>query len=417
MKKEYLFTLLEQHREEIFQWGEAFFQTPELGFQEYQTASQILSLLDKWDIPYEKNIALTGIKATLGNSGYHIAFVSDMDALPKQDGTGNIHSCGHSIQTVLALSLLKVLKETNLAEETGCKISFFFTPAEEFIDFSYRDQLISQGKLQYRSGKQNMIAQGYFDDVDCVLSAHANGESKTLFDIQSTLAGFLVKKAVFLGKASHSGAAPHLGKNALHGAILAENALSFLKDRFPAEAGLCLHPVLTESSGGVNIIPDRVVLESYLRANDTEILLSASRQVDDCIRHCAAALSLDCEIQTSPGYLPLRQSKALNAIVKENILLHCTQEQLLENVISGASGDIGDLGYLLPSVQMGFSGIAGQFHNDSFSIKDPENCYIRTAKVLLGVCYDLMTNPALQVYPADFSEKKQIWQSVMKKET
>lgn len=45
-----------------------------------------------------------------------------------------------------------------------------------------------------------MIAEGYFDDVDCVLSAHANGETEYLFDINSTLAGFLAKKPSFLAQ-------------------------------------------------------------------------------------------------------------------------------------------------------------------------------------------------------------------------
>ena len=61
-------------------------------------------------------------------------------------------------------------------ENTDIKVSAIFTPAEEFIDFDYSDGLIEEGKIKYRSGKQHMIASGYFDDVDCVLSAHANGE-------------------------------------------------------------------------------------------------------------------------------------------------------------------------------------------------------------------------------------------------
>lgn len=415
MEKETLFSRLEQHREEIFAWGKLFFRTAELGFQEYSTAAQITALLDQWQIPYEKDIALTGIRATLGRKGYHIAFVSDMDALPRQSGAGAVHSCGHSIQTVLALSMIKVLKETELADETGCRISFFFTPAEEFIDFIFRDELISQGKLLYRSGKQNMIAQGYFDDVDCVFSAHANGEQDTLFDIQSTLTGFLAKKAIFLGKSAHSGAAPHLGKNALHAATLCQTAFAFLKDQFPPEAGLRLNPVLTSSSGSVNIIPDRVVLETYLRANDTDTLLAASVSTDRCIHHCAEALGLGCEIETTPGYLPLRQSHTLNDILRNNILLHCESEDILENVVSGASGDIGDLSYLLPTVQMGFSGIEGQFHHDDFTIQDQENCYIRTAKVLLGAFFDLMTDPRTRVYPQNFTEKKAQWEKIMER--
>lgn len=405
MKKEALFAAIDQRRQEILSWGNAFFDCAELGFQEVRTAAAITALLDQWHIPYTSGIAMTGIRVTLGSGSPHIAFVSDMDALPCKGASGTVHSCGHSIQTTLALTLIRALADCALPKENSGRISFFFTPAEEFIDFAFRDQCIAAGKLRYRSGKQNMIADGYFDDVDCVLSAHANGETDYLFDIDSTLAGFVAKKAVFLGTASHAGAAPHLGRNALHGAVLTQTALAFLKDRFPASAGLQIHPVITEGGGTVNIIPDRTVLETYIRANDNETLFAADQQAEQCIRHCAAALGLDCETETTPGYLPLRQSPKINDMVLENMLLFCKPEQILKNVVSGASGDIGDLGFLLPVIQMGFSGIRGQFHNDNFTIVDPENCYIRTAKVLAGTLFDLLQRPVYQ--PEDFAEKKQ----------
>lgn len=145
--------------------------------------------------------------------------------------------------------------------------------------------------------------------------------------------------------------------------------------------------------------------------------MRAAAETDGCVRHCAAALGLECEIETTPGYLPLRQSVALNAIVRGNLLLHCKKEEILENIISGASGDIGDLSFLLPTIQIGFSGIEGQFHHDAFAIRNQENCYIRTAKILLGVCFDLMTEPKLRVFPEKFPEKKAQWQKIMEQTT
>ena len=81
-----------------------------------------------------------------------------------------------------------------LCGETGGRVTFIAAPAEEFIEFEYRQKLRAEGKIKYFSGKQNMIEQGIFDDVDCVISMHVNGETGTLFDVGSTLAGFMVKK-------------------------------------------------------------------------------------------------------------------------------------------------------------------------------------------------------------------------------
>lgn len=398
LTKEELLEYLEKEKQAIYQRGDAFFQCAELGFREVETAKKITDLLDEWGVSYKKEVALTGVIATLGTGdGYHIAFVADIDALPRKDGRGNIHSCGHSIQTTMGLSLLKALHDSGILEKTDAKVSFFFTPAEEYIDFEYRDRLIASGKLEFRSGKQNMIALGCFDGVDCVLSAHANGDEGTKFDVDSTLAGFMAKKAIFMGRAAHSGAAPHLGRNTLHGATLAMNAISFLKDQFAVEKGLRLNPILTVGGGSVNTIPDETVMETYVRANDNETLFEACRRFDGCVEHCAKALDLEYRISNTVGYLPLTQSKGLNNVVRENMLRHCSSEEIVESPVSGASGDVGDLAFLIPTIQFGFSGVKGRFHDDSFEICDYKNCYITAGKVMLGTIYDLITNPNCRV--------------------
>ena len=408
MNKKELLETVDRKREDIIKLGDMLFNCPELGFKEFETAGIIKKNLDNVGIKYESEIGMTGIKAEIGN-GYNIALVADMDALPGKNFEGRIHSCGHSIQTAVMLSVVKILAETGFLENTDIKVSAIFTPAEEFIDFDYRDGLIEEGKIKYRSGKQHMIASGYFDDVDCVLSAHANGAGEKKFDINSTLAGFKAKKAVFKGQASHSGAAPFLGRNTLHGAVLCENAISFLKDQFDPADGVKINPVITEPGGSVNIIPDRTVLETYIRANSLDVLNYADERVNGCIKHCAEALELQYEIEDTIGYMPLSQSAELNKVIKSNMLDICGEDDIVKNVISGASGDVGDLGFLIPTVQFGFSGIDGIFHSDSFKIADKENCYINTVKIICGTIADLAANQSLRVKRENFEEKKKYY--------
>lgn len=408
MNKKELLDTVDRKREDIIKLGDMLFNCPELGFKEFETAGIIKKNLDNVGIKYESEIGMTGIKAEIGN-GYNIALVADMDALPGKNFEGRIHSCGHSIQTAVMLSVVKILAETGFLENTDIKVSAIFTPAEEFIDFDYRDGLIEEGKIKYRSGKQHMIASGYFDDVDCVLSAHANGEREKKFDINSTLAGFKAKKAVFKGQASHSGAAPFLGRNTLHGAVLCENAISFLKDQFDPADGVKINPVITEPGGSVNIIPDRTVLETYIRANSLDVLNYADERVNGCIKHCTEALELQYEIEDTIGYMPLSQSAELNKVIKSNMLDICGEDDIVKNVISGASGDVGDLGFLIPTVQFGFSGIDGIFHSDSFKIADKENCYINTVKIICGTIADLAANQSLRVKRENFEEKKKYY--------
>lgn len=404
--------LIEENRKGLIELGRTLFACPEAGFKEVKSNEILTSFLLQNHIRCRNDLALTGIRADLGNGGgYRIALVADMDALYVRDGGREYpyHSCGHSVQTAVMAHVMKMLKDGGFVEKFGGTVSLIVTPAEEFIDFGYREQLRKDGKIRYFSGKQNMIEQGVFDDVDCVISMHMNGDQGTLFDIGSTLAGFMVKRAVFKGRASHSGAAPHLGLNALHGANLCMSAISYMKDQFPREAGLQIHPVITESTGTVNIIPDRVVLESYIRANTLEELMKAGEKFDSCAVHSAKALGLECEIENETGYMPLRQSDELNQVIHRHMLEICGEDKIVKGVVSGASGDVGDLGYLLPTVQFGFSGMKGRFHSSDFTITDEENAYINTARVVLKSVLDLLADPAVQVKRYGYAERKEFY--------
>lgn len=403
----------EEQKQELAELGHALFACPELGFKEVKSSGILTSFLVKEGISVETGLSVTGLKAQLGTGkGYHIALVADMDALEVriEDRPCAFHSCGHSIQTAVMAYAMKLLKERGIAEKSGGRVSFIAAPAEEFIDLDSRRAMQKNGQIQYLSGKQDMIANGVFDDVDCVISMHVNGDSGDLmFDIQSTLAGFTVKKAVFHGKASHSGAAPHLGRNALHAASLTMDAVAYMKDQFPSEAGLQIHPVLTSCGGSVNVIPEEAVLETYIRANTLEMLLEAEKKFDDCVIHCAKALGMTAQIEQTTGYMPLRQSEGISSVIYRQMLSLCREEQIVKQVVSGASGDIGDLGYLIPAVQFGFSGISGRIHSAEFAVSDEENVYFNTLKIVTAAVEEILTNPELQVKNPDFLKKKEFY--------
>ena len=56
---------------------------PELMYEEFETSRLVQSTLKELDIPYEKDIAITGVVGLIGNGGDPcIALRADMDALP-----------------------------------------------------------------------------------------------------------------------------------------------------------------------------------------------------------------------------------------------------------------------------------------------------------------------------------------------
>ncbi|HZK41606.1 MAG TPA: M20/M25/M40 family metallo-hydrolase, partial [Clostridia bacterium] len=139
--------------------GQRLFQTPELGFKEYETAALIGQYLSDHGMTFEEGIALTGVRAKLGQEGYHVALVADMDALEVQGSQGPfvMHACGHSIQLAIMLAVIHSLHILDKEAPLAGQVSFMATPAEEFLDLDYRRGLIAQGKIAYPSGKQNMI--------------------------------------------------------------------------------------------------------------------------------------------------------------------------------------------------------------------------------------------------------------------
>ena len=107
--------------------------------------------------------------------------------------------------------------------------------------------------------------------------------------------------------------------------------------------------------------------------------------------------------------MPLAQSKELNQVIYQHMLEICGDDGIVKNVVSGASGDVGDLGYLLPTVQFGFSGVNGRIHSSNFEIADEENAYIHTAEIMLKTVCDLLGKEELQVRYPDFKERKDFY--------
>ena len=387
-QKQRIFDRIDQNADAIRQRSRRLFDTPELGYREFETGRLIQNWLTDWGVAWTP-VSYTGLLVTLGAGEPVVAVVADMDGLPQKAGAGRIHSCGHSLQVSAALALIEALKD----EPLKGTVKVIFTPAEEMIEWDYRQSLIAQGLVQYPSGKQDMIAKGVFDHVDCVLSCHASGEPNCRFDVGSTLKGFVILKAVYRGLGAHAGAAPFAGKNALHAALVAQTAIAFLKDRFDPDDGVNVQPVLSETAGTVNIVPDHAVVETYVRAKGEGALLAAADLVENCLKKCGEAMDMETEVIRRPGFLPLSQSREINRLVKENMLLLCREGDIRENLVSGASGDVGDLGALLPTIQFGFTGVSGRFHGDDFTVTDEENACLCPPKILAGTVLDLLARP------------------------
>lgn len=59
-----------------------------------------------------------------------------------------------------------------IAEKLDGQVVFFATPAEEYGEIEFKNQLREQGKIRYGGGKCELLRIGAFDDIDLCLTHH-----------------------------------------------------------------------------------------------------------------------------------------------------------------------------------------------------------------------------------------------------
>lgn len=398
--KSQILTAIDAHRDDIFACGEYILRHPELGFREEKTSAYVRAEFQKLGIPYRENLAITGVMGTVGrpDAPVHICIIGEMDAIvchghPYADPvTGAAHACGHNAQVAAMIGAAYGILGSGMPDECDCRISFLAVPAEEFVELDYRRQLVADGKLTWMSGKRELLHLGIFEDVDAAMMIHAHPETPEpqLFLNGSSL-GFEVKNLTFTGKAAH-GSEPWNGTNALDAAVLAVMGIHANRPTFRDGDRVRIHPIVSNGGDLVNVIPDKAVIETYVRAANPAALQEACEKVDNAARAGALAMGAECSIENIPGYAPLKQSEAISEIFEKNALAFFSPSQIIHGRDMTGSTDMGDVSQVLPCIQPTIGGFSGALHSKEFAITDPETVYITAAKLLACTAYDLAKN-------------------------
>ena len=210
----------------------------------------------------------TAFKATWGAGRPKIALLAEYDALPncgRRPGRWG-HGCGHNLLGVAA-ALAGVAAARALGDtRSPGQIIVFGTPAEESL-----------------SGKVLMADRGAFKGLDAVLAWHPSDKTNV------TLHGGLAMDSmsfVFQGRTAHAAGAPHEGRSALDGAILADIAVNYMREH--VEDNARIHSVITDGGAAPNVVPERAEIWYYVRGRDR-------KQVDEIVSwviRCAKAGAL-----------------------------------------------------------------------------------------------------------------------------
>lgn len=395
---------IDRRARDVIAVGEEIRRTPELGFKEFRTAGIVQRAFERMGLSPRTGLGITGVRADAAGragDGPTFALLGELDALvvpghPVADPeTGAAHACGHNAQVAGMLGAAMGLLEAGAFDHLAGRVAFIGVPAEEYGDVAWRVEQRNAGRLEFLGGKPELLRLGHLDDVDMAMMIHATPrpeEGKLAVPMSNN--GCIVKTVRYVGRAAHAGGMPHRGVNALYAAQIGLMAINAVRETFRDEDTIRVHPIITHGGSQVNVIPADVRLETFVRGKTLEAIADADRKVDRALRAGALALGARVEIETLPGYMPMRCDPLLverfRAIAAE--LVGADQVRTIAH--RTGSTDMGDLAQVMPIIHPYVGGARGTSHGADFEIADEQLVYVTNAKALASMVVDLLADGA-----------------------
>ncbi|WP_132058261.1 amidohydrolase [Halorussus amylolyticus] len=310
MSKQDLFDAIEAERERLRSLSTAIWETPEVAFQETESAERLQAALREEGFEVEAGIGDidTAFVARYGDDDPVVGTMGEFDALPglSQKATAERepisegepgHGCGHNLFGVGSLGGAIALKRAIERGDVTGSVVFFGTPAEE-----------SGG------GKIYMVRDGAFDDVDAVVSWHPgwyNAPGKG-----SCLAVDAFEFA-FEGESSHAAGSPESGRSALDAVQLLNTGVEFMREHVPDAARI--HYVIHEGGDAPNVVPPYANVEYLVRAPEREQVEQIAAWVQDIAEGAALMTQTDLDATKISGMYGVVPNYALGDAILDNM--------------------------------------------------------------------------------------------------
>jgi amidohydrolase len=261
---------------------------PEVGFKEYKAFDTLTKVLRAAGFTIEAGVA--GLEtafvgtwvAPAGSSGPTLGIIVEYDALR---GTKEpFHGCQHNAQSPVGFAAAIAIAEYMTEKKLPGTIRVFGTPAEEVGPPT----------------KVTMWKAGIFKGTDLLIRSHSAGETSR------SKAGFGVcclnineVKYVFEGRPAHQRQSWN-GRNALSAAVQFYTAVDHLRSTFRPEASI--QGVIPEGGVAPNVVPDRAVVDYYIRYPDEVYLAHIDSMMSNAARGAAMATGTTVKIERYGEY-------------------------------------------------------------------------------------------------------------------
>lgn len=297
-------SLIDKHKDRMFELRRAIHRRPELSNEEKETAALVKSVMEEAGIETRSGVGGHGVVGVLKRQpgGACVALRADMDALPMAESTGVpwasevegvMHACGHDAHTAMLMGAALVLAD--MKDELAGTVKFIFQPAEEANPVGGAPAMIQQGALKE-------------PDVDAMFGLHVwpAFETGTVGSRPGPLMGasdrlFLTVK----GRGAH-GSEPENGVDAIVIAAQIITALQTIVSRnvSPLDAAVVTIGVI-KGGDRYNVLPDEVVLQGTVRTTSPATRDRMPGVIQAIAQGVARGMGGDCEIEYVKGYPPL----------------------------------------------------------------------------------------------------------------
>ncbi len=261
---------------------------PEVGWEEDQAVDTLVKVLEASGFEVQTGVAdlETAFVATwtspAGAGGPTLGLIGEYDAL--RGTKGAYHGDQHNAQTPVAIAAARSLADYMTAENLPGTIKLYGTPAEEVGP----------------PAKTIMFQAGVFDGADILVRSHSSsgtGRGKAGFGI--CCLNINEVKYVFSGYPSHQ-LSSWFGRNALEAAVHFYTAVDQLRSTLRPEARI--QGVIPEGGVAPNVVPDRAVVDYYIRYPDEVYLEHVQEMIDNAARGAAMATGTKVEIEKYGEY-------------------------------------------------------------------------------------------------------------------
>lgn len=306
----------EDLKDELIRIRRDIHQHPELGFQEFRTASLVAETLEEIGLKPRTGVGRTGVAADIGpGHGPTIALRADMDALPIQEqndvpyrskNDGVMHACGHDAHTAILLGAAHLLKQSLVEDDWKGNVRLIFQPSEECFD---------ENGI---SGATAMIEDQVLDGVDAAVALHVISDKPSGICYYSdgySLAAVDAFKAWIRADGGH-GAYPHHGIDPLSilGTVL-NNIYAIPSRRINPLRPSVVSLGQVHAGSASNVIPHEIFLEGTIRSFDEDVREQLWFEVEKALK-LSETMGGSYELEIQTGYPAMINAPEVNMWIR-----------------------------------------------------------------------------------------------------